>query len=547
MEFTCSEICDYLVELDNQGVDIYSETGRKKLYEKFCGDAGMPPPETLHDKFKSFSSYGDEQGWMEKNSSLIRKLFENFRIRDFVFEPFKNVFENNADNPDEVIMSTITQVAIANAVLAGLPGQLGIGVAVSVCLEAWMAFTIARSVGFEVENINDIWKYVGLLGGVLVSIIWVFKTVLSFTFSLFNTVGALPATVLAELVTTDIIGVLFWFGFVEAKQNGSFRIPKRMLRCVKGRIKELFNHQKTFVKALSKPENIKLIYDRLKWWLSGDIALVSPALKGEAFSFAAMASLISGRYEELDGPMGKVFIESIRRGFSNKLGDATLDEMRDYFSDKTPEQLKGAVNLVKGEMFEHLVENMENADGDDWTAILHDARNVPGSDIVFTNIETGQQIEVSLKSTDMPNTIEKALEKYPDIPIHTTEEMEKYFGDDPLVSYSNISDVELEKITEDNFDRLVEKLEPISAVDVAVSGVVSKAISSIWPFVMAYLRKKITPEQFKTAMIKVFGESGVSLTSRVSFALILGPVFAWYLLARSVLLITKSAHSLTNV
>ncbi|RLI69393.1 hypothetical protein DRO91_07825 [Candidatus Heimdallarchaeota archaeon] len=497
--------------------------------------------------FNFFPNYHNEEEWMKKNSSLIQSLFENTKIRDFVFEPFKGVFDDHSDDPDEVIMSTITQVAIANAVIAGLPGKLGVGVVVSICLEAWMAYKIAKSVGIEVEKVNDIWKYFGLLGGVAVTIVFGFQSILGFAFSLFSTVGLLPATVLAELVTTNVIGVLFWFGFLEVKKNGSFRIPGRMLLCLKGRVTDLFNHQKTFVKALSKPENIKLVFGRLKLWISGDIAVVSPAVRGELFSFAAMAYLIGGRYDELDGPMGKVFIDSIRRGYSNKLGEATLEEMRDYFSDRDPSQLRGDVSLVKGEMFEHLIEDIENADGDNWTAELHEARNVPGSDIIFTNIETGEQIEVSLKSTDMPNTIEAALDKYPDIPILTTEEAQEYFGDHPLVEYSEISDVELEKITEDNFERLAEELKPINAAGVAASGAITKTLSSLWPFVMAYFRKKITRDQLNEAMVKVLGEGGVSLTSRVSFALILGPVFAWYLLARSVLLLTKSAQKISHL
>jgi hypothetical protein len=111
--------------------------------------------------------------------------------------------------------------------------------------------------------------------------------------------------------------------------------------------------------------------------------------------------------------------------------------MGNFFSERTPNQLSGDVSLVKGEMFEHIVEVSENMDGDVWTAQLHELRTVPDSDIVFTNIETGQQAEVSLKSTYLPHYIEGALEKYPDIPILTTEEMEQYFGDHPLCGWGS--------------------------------------------------------------------------------------------------------------
>jgi hypothetical protein len=505
-------------------------------------------PDTFNsfkEKMQSYSNCAKEKEWLQQNSSLIRKLFENVRMRDFVFEPFRGVFQYQEDNLDERIMSTITQVAIANAVLAGLPGKLGIGVAVSICLEAWMAYTIARSVGIDIKNISDVWKYFGLLSGTAVTIVWGFKAILGFAFSLFAVVGFLPATVLAELLTTNAIGVLFWFGFVEAKQSGSFRIPKRMFLSMKERFTDLYEHQKDFTKSLCNKKNLQLVFNRLKLWLGGDIAVTSPAMRGEVFAFASMAYLIQGEYGKLEGPLGKLFIESIRRAYPVQLGDATLEEMSRYFSERLPISA-GHLNLVKGEMFEHLVEYNENGDSDSWTAELHEIRTVPGSDIIFTNMETGDQVEVSLKSTEMPDIIETALKKYPDIPILTTKEVEQYFGEHPLIDYADVSDVELERVTKDNFERLVEKLEPINAVGVAASGAISKAIGSLWPFVMAYIRKKITNEQLQRAMTKVLGESGVSLASRVSFAIVLGPVFAWYLLARSVLFMVKSAQRMGN-
>ena len=37
------------------------------------------------------------------------------------------------------------------------------------------------------------------------------------------------------------------------------------------------------------------------------------------------------------------------------------------------------------------------------------------------------------------------------------------------------------------------------------------------------------------------GEAGVALAARVSYAVVLGPVFAWYLLARGVIGLTQAA------
>ncbi len=59
-------------------------------------------------------------------------------------------------------------------------------------------------------------------------------------------------------------------------------------------------------------------------------------------------------------------------------------------------------------------------------------------------------------------------------------------------------------------------------------------IAALWSFVIAYLRNRITREQLNNVFEKVLGDSGVKLASRLSYATIFGPLFAWYLLARGV-------------
>jgi len=502
--------------------------------------------ERFSKKLKSYSNLEKAKEWLRNNSHLVCKMFENVKLRDFIFEPFKDVFHIKEKTEDSKILSVITQVAIANAVLAGLPGKIGIGVFVSIGLESWMAFSIARAVGIKIDSINDIWKYFGLLVGVAGTILYLFRHLLGFAFSLFSIIPMLPSTVLAELVITDFVGILFWFGFEEAKESGSFTIPKRIITKFKGRMQDLYNYQKDFVKALADKENIKLVYNRIKSWLSGEIVINKQAMRGEIFTFAGMAYLIQGHYDAFQGPLGEIFIDSIRRAYSRKLGEATPQEMSDFFSERTSTQLNGDVQLVKGEMFEHLIEEYENADGDEWIAKLHDDRTVPGSDIIFTNMETGEEIEISLKSTDRQFIIENALEKYPDIPILTTSEAEQYFGDHPYVDYSQFSDNELEEVTVDNFESLVSQLEPIESSEIIAGGVSAKTIGVLWPFVMAYIRKRISQNKLEEALVKVLGESGVSLASRLAYAIIFGPVFAWYLLARSVMLITKNAENFST-
>ena len=122
--------------------------------------------------------------------------------------------------------------------MAGLPGKLGVGVWVSVVLEAWMELRIARLVGVEIDKPTDIFTYVGTLGAVIATIGWGFVHILRFVFSLLVLIPGVPATFVAELFVTNLIGVLFWVGFEEAKSSGSFLIPKRLLGSVRRQTSE---------------------------------------------------------------------------------------------------------------------------------------------------------------------------------------------------------------------------------------------------------------------------------------------------------------------
>ena len=57
------------------------------------------------------------------------------------------------------------------------------------------------------------------------------------------------------------------------------------------------------------------------------------------------------------------------------------------------------------------------------SAYLHEDEAYPGSDMIMTNSETGETIELSLKATENLNYIESALLKYPEFPILTTSEI----------------------------------------------------------------------------------------------------------------------------
>ena len=42
----------------------------------------------LEEKFKDYSDTKEAQDWFNKNWSRTKALFENYTLRDFIFEPF---------------------------------------------------------------------------------------------------------------------------------------------------------------------------------------------------------------------------------------------------------------------------------------------------------------------------------------------------------------------------------------------------------------------------------------------------------------------------
>lgn len=491
--------------------------------------------------------------WFESNFDKIKQLFENKTLRDFIFEPFKDVFHIKTNTLDNDIYSVITQVAIINAILAGLPGQMGVGVAVSMALEAWMAFAIAKHIGVKIKTPSDIFKYFGLLSAVGFTVLFGIKHIISFLFSIFSVIPMVNPLVVAELVMTNLVGVLFWIGFEEVKKQGSFSIPAKTIKSIVLRLKEITSYQFSVLKNTLTLENMKLFGKRFKQWLTGDFVQEQKILNGEVFANVAMAYLISNQYDKLNGPLSEAFLDAIRLRWSSQLGeDATVEEIADRFREYDAESLEGALNTIKGKMFEIMVTNIENNDNDAWQATMHEDESFPGSDIVFNNTETGEQLEVSLKATGAGDTsiIEHALDKYPDLPIMTTDEAAALYGDTDMVFGSGIEHEKLKNITEDNMDELLNSIKQVDSTHVAIGGVMVGTVAAVWPFTVAYMRKKISYDSYEKALVKIVGDSGVMLASRLGYALLLGPVFAWYLLARGVdLAVTKatSAYDLKRV
>ncbi len=338
---------------------------------------------------------------------------------------------------------------------------------------------------------------------------------------------------------------MFWIGFEEARKSGSFAIPLRTVSRIVDETKALYLHQYAIIKRGLSPANLRMMGERIAAWVRGDIPHNAARMRGVLFAAAAMAYLLARKTDQFEGPLGKIFIQAIRDRVP-KLADAEHTEIAEHMSNYNPAELAGVINMVKGRMFELLVKQHENADGDTWTARVHDDQSSPGSDLIFTDERTGRIVEMSLKATDSPAYIENALLRYPDIPIMTTEEVAIHFDGHPSVYGTAFPNAALTEITEENFVTMLNKLPPISAVEVGGAGVAAAAIAKLWPFVAAYIRGRITSAQLRQTSVRVLGESGKLLAVRLGYGALLGPVFAWYLLARGVILLTNAAEGVRD-
>jgi len=481
--------------------------------------------------------------WLNQNIDKVSSLFEDVKIRDFIFEPFKDVFDSYGNIEEKDVYNAITQVALINAILAGLPGQMGVGVYVSIAFEAWMGYIIAKHIGLNIFKPIEIFKYLGMIGGSIL----IFKTILSGFYSLFSIVPFLNPLIFAEIFTTNLIGIALWVGFEEMKKNGSFKIPKKLWFGIIDKSKNLFLHQIKILKNLLNPKNIKIVGERFKMWFTGDIYNVKK-INGEVFATVAMGYLISGHYDELKGPLSDIFLEAIRLRWSSQFDDNTsIEEIAKRFAEYSPKQLQGVINTIKGKMFELLVERTENFDNDNIKAYLFKNESHPDSDIVFVNTETGDKIAVSLKAASENDygIIEEALQKYPNTPILTTKEVSDFFNNHPeyarKVFGTEISNEMLDYIAHTDTEELIKHIQPIDSSKVIIGGMTVSTVALVWPLLMLYYSGKIPYSKFKEMMQKIFKKQSIKVISRLSYGLIFGPVFAWYLLARSIKVISNNA------
>ena len=135
--------------------------------------------EFIKDKFKEKQKIKEDKSWTRFFPTASKILSLETLQKSLLDEitPLKNLsFPKSKDQ----VYRTITSVAIINAVLAGLPGKMGVGVYISISLEIAMAVAIANYLGLHQIKKENILKYLGTAATVLISILVLFKEMLSF-------------------------------------------------------------------------------------------------------------------------------------------------------------------------------------------------------------------------------------------------------------------------------------------------------------------------------------------------------------------------------
>ena len=492
------------------------------------------------------SSQDKAKKWFEEHFEQLQELGKNKTLQGVIFGPFDSLLNSFGNTTEEQVKRTITQVAIANGVLAGLPGKLGVGVFICIALEMWMAYRIASHIGIKIKTPTDIYKYVVVVFAIATTVIYVFIHVLRAVFALLSIFPVVPLTFMAEFITTNIFGVLFWLAFKSVSDGERFgvRMLKKLLPEATNTTIALIKYQWRVLKKVVNRENLKKSGQRLWIFLRGEYpAVEAKRRRGEILASASLAYLLQNKTEAFDGPLGEIFLQSIRDRWSDVGSDATTEQIAEFMQAKnyTGEELEGVIRVIKGKMFEHLVAKHENADGDEWTARLHTDESFPGSDIVLTNTETGQEVELSLKATDNPRLIEEALLRYPDFPILTVNELTEDYVNDSMVNTSEWSNEELEQITRGNWNNLMQETTDRwdTTVNVAESSVCVR-LALLWPTVAGFLRGKLSRNDLEGCLREELGDAGVVLAKRIALSAVLGPIYVWYLLARGIVELTPN-------
>ena len=129
----------------------------------------------------------------------------------------------------------------------------------------------------------------------------------------------------------------------------------------------------------------------------------------------------------------------------------TYGDLKEYLRSMSDEQLVGVAANVKGILHEMEFVRMENADGDQFSAVLFPETNYKDYDVVVTDALTDNVVHIQLKATDNIAYVEEWLATHPDGEILVTEEIAGEMG----LPSSGLSNEELTVKVDDFIETII--------------------------------------------------------------------------------------------
>ena len=145
------------------------------------------------------------------------------------------------------------------------------------------------------------------------------------------------------------------------------------------------------------------------------------ALSAEGIIGGVFYGLLS--HTALDGTPEQVLVLEALRRSDGDLTNASEAELSEYLHALNPQQMQGVANNVKGIYHELQFVKKYNEDNHDTYAVLHEATNHQGSDVMIKSKETDEVLEeYQLKATDNVSYVRAHQIHYENIDVKATRE-----------------------------------------------------------------------------------------------------------------------------
>lgn len=214
---------------------------------------------------------------------------------------------------------------------------------------------------------------------------------------------------------------------------------------------------------------------------------------------STLAKIAYGNFDSLSENENYV-LQALKRA-NPSLEDRSVEEISEYLQNMNESQLLGLSNNVKGILHEIQFIEIENNNGDSITASMFENSNHPHMDILLTDNNTGETIEIQLKATDSSYYVQDWINNHPDGEILITEELAEKMN----LETSGFSNTELTTDVHNFLDKLIE-LDDDDALWDYMPGLpaISIAISSFYLFKL-YRQKKIPLQTLRNKFIRLTG------------------------------------------